>query len=101
MSWTKLGDTISRRLEGGKVAVGIDVGKVVGQCVKTIGEELVMGRASEESHYSAFKALIEGCGEGINAHIVEKGMPAKVGPAPLLLLKGYDASRERSKLING
>ena len=55
----------------------IDVGRELGRYVRAINKELAAGRASEQSHYPALKALIEGCGAGINAHIVERGAPAK------------------------
>jgi hypothetical protein len=57
--------------------VEVDVGKSVARYVRALNKELAAGRASEQSHYPALKALIESCGEGINAHIGERGAAAK------------------------
>ncbi|UCE26701.1 MAG: N-6 DNA methylase [Candidatus Coatesbacteria bacterium] len=55
-----------------------DVNKALRRYVKAINKELATGgRPSEQTYYPALRDLIDGCGDGINAHIVERGAAAK------------------------
>lgn len=76
--------------------VEVDVNKALRAFAKAVNKDLDTGRASERSFYPALEALIESCGEGIDAQIETAGRRDIVD---ITVKRGENPARSRDRAL--